>query len=116
MASGITMDWGYGAEGSFSFTTEVGGSWFWPEESEIPGLVAENLYSNIWLSLWRAYVHPRRLRGGGNGRLDPEERRDSLENTGIRGRPGVTVTIERRSIELTTRFTVERRAGGAPRA
>ncbi|MFH1682074.1 MAG: M14 family zinc carboxypeptidase [Candidatus Eisenbacteria bacterium] len=90
ITSGITIDWAYGADGVLSFTTEVGGSWFWPEESEIPGLVAENLYSNIYLTLVAgSYV---RLAGAavtggdGNGRLDPGETANllvTLENVGI---------------------------------
>lgn len=90
LASGITSDWAYGALGIYSFTTEVGGSWFWPEESEIPGLVAENLYSNIYLTLVAGtYVRlaDAAVTGGnGNGRLDPGETANllvTLENVGI---------------------------------
>ncbi len=49
--SGGCFDWSYGVAGLIAFTTEVGGSSFWPTDAEIPGLVAENIYSNIFLSL-----------------------------------------------------------------
>lgn len=44
LASGTTTDWLYAAHDVFSYTVEVGGSGFWPSESELPGLVAENLW------------------------------------------------------------------------
>ena len=42
--SGTTCDWMYGDQGILSVCIEVGGSHFWPQESELPGLVAENLW------------------------------------------------------------------------
>lgn len=81
IASGASVDYAYGEQVEkgkvFSFTTEVGGSGFWPQESEIPGLVAENLHSNIVLT--RAAGGYVRLDdvtvtgGDGNDRLDPGE-------------------------------------------
>ncbi len=51
--SGTTTDWAYGEQTSkpkiYSFCTEVDGSGFWPADSEIPGLVAENIPKNIYL-------------------------------------------------------------------
>ena len=51
--NGVSFDWGYGATNRhpriFSFTTEIGGSGFWPLESERDGLIAENLSANLYL-------------------------------------------------------------------
>ncbi len=51
--NGGAFDWGYGAtnehEKIFGFTTEIGGSGFWPLESERDGLIAENLPANLFL-------------------------------------------------------------------
>ncbi|MBN1826913.1 MAG: hypothetical protein JW958_11660 [Candidatus Eisenbacteria bacterium] len=88
VVSGSTCDWAYATKEVISFATEVGGSHFWPQESEIPGLVAENLYSNLTLA-WNAGSRAR-LAGAeadpsGNGRLDPGETADlvlSIENPG----------------------------------
>ncbi len=53
VCSGTTTDWAYGEQVSkpkvFSFCTEVGGSDFWPADSEVPGLVAENIPKNLYL-------------------------------------------------------------------
>jgi hypothetical protein len=94
LVSGGFLDYAYGETvekpSIYSFSTEVDGSGFWPQESEIPGLVAENLYSNIFL----AQVAGSSVRlgaldvvgGDGNGRLDPGETVDlvaALENAGV---------------------------------
>ncbi len=51
--NGDANDWGYGAVDAhqkiFAFTTEIGGSGFWPDPSERDGLIAENLPGNIYL-------------------------------------------------------------------
>ncbi|MEZ4655867.1 MAG: M14 family metallopeptidase, partial [Candidatus Eisenbacteria bacterium] len=51
--NGAAFDWGYGRDDLhpkiFGFTTEIGGSGFWPAESERDGLIAENLHSNLYL-------------------------------------------------------------------
>jgi len=51
--SGVTTDWAYGDTVAkpkiLSFTTEVGGSGFWPSASELDPLVEENLYSDLYL-------------------------------------------------------------------
>ena len=89
-ASGTTLDWSYDVKGTFSYTTEVGGSDFWPQESEIPGLVAGDIYSDIVLTLNAgSYVQIADMDvtgGDGNGRLDPGETADlfvTLENPGF---------------------------------
>jgi hypothetical protein len=79
--SGGAVDWGYGSVGEhpkiFAVSTEIGGSDFWPDPSEREGLIAENLYSNIYLCLVAGgYVELTGLEvtgGNGNGRLDPGE-------------------------------------------
>lgn len=79
--NGGSCDWGYGATTEhtkiFSFTTEFGGSDFWPLPSERDGLIAENLASNIYLcQIAGAYLALNSLAvsgGDGNGRLDPGE-------------------------------------------
>jgi hypothetical protein len=79
--NGGMFDWTYGDTTGkpkmYSFTTEVGGSGFWPNDSEIPGLVAENLNSDLYLiQIAGAYVSY----GGhtiaelkGPGQVDPGE-------------------------------------------
>jgi carboxypeptidase T len=47
---GDTMDWGYGELGIPSFTTELGGSGFFPSFAEIPGLWNENRGMLIYLA------------------------------------------------------------------
>lgn len=47
--NGDADDWYYFAKGVLSFTPEVGGSGFWPNASEIPGLVNENVPANLVL-------------------------------------------------------------------
>lgn len=79
--NGGAFDWGYGDTSQhdkiFSFTTEIGGSGFWPAPSERDGLIAENLHSNLYLcQIAGAYptVLSLAVQGGnGNGRLDPGE-------------------------------------------
>ena len=94
VVSGGCFDWCYGEQITkpkmISFTTEVGGSGFWPAQSEIPGLVAENLYSNIYLTLAAGvFVELAEVTvsgGDGNGRLDAGETVDlvvSLANMGV---------------------------------
>lgn len=54
LVSGGFIDWAYGEQTTkpriFSFTTEVGGSGFWPQFSEREGLLQENLHSMLYLS------------------------------------------------------------------
>jgi hypothetical protein len=104
-ASGGAFDWSYGEQAVkpkiFAFSTEIGGSGWWPAESERDQLVAENLPSDIhlmraagaWLSLESFAV----AGGDGNGRLDPGETVDlsvTLGNLGVlTGATGVTATL-----------------------
>jgi hypothetical protein len=92
--NGGFFDWAYGEQTTkpkiFSFTTEVGGSDFWPDPSERDGLIAENLYSVIYLAQIAgptASATSLAVSGGdGNGRLDPEETADllvTIENDGV---------------------------------
>ncbi|MCD4690031.1 immune inhibitor A, partial [bacterium] len=99
--SGTTTDWLYGAHGIWSVCIEVGGSGFWPLESEIPGLAAENLWPQQYMSrIAGAYLA---LEGtqfaGGNGDQEPDagETLDltvTIENQGIlAGASNVHVTL-----------------------
>ncbi|MCK4548176.1 MAG: immune inhibitor A [Candidatus Eisenbacteria sp.] len=93
--SGGTLDWSYGEQTTkpkaFSFTTEVSGSGFWPEDSEVAGLVDENLPANIYLvQAAGAYLEVAGIEiadhARGNDQLDPGESADitiTLENLGI---------------------------------
>jgi hypothetical protein len=94
IASGVAFDYAFGETTEkpkiYSFTTEVGGSGFWPLDSEIPGLVAENLYSNVYLAtVAGAFVTLSAVNvtgGNGNGRLDPGETANlviTAQNAGI---------------------------------
>jgi hypothetical protein len=79
--SGTTTDWAYGEQAAhpkvFSFCTEVDGSGFWPTDSEVPGLVAENIPVNYYLiKAAGAYLEvlSSALSGGdGDGVPDPGE-------------------------------------------
>lgn len=92
--NGGSFDWGYGETSQhtkiFGFTTEIGGSGFWPDPSERDPLIAENLASNLYLcqiagpnlELLSLTV----TGGDGNGRLDPGESVSlvaSLRNGGV---------------------------------
>jgi hypothetical protein len=92
--NGGNFDWMYGEQTLkakiFSFSTEFGGSGFWPDPSERDGLIAENMHSLIYLSQVAgpsASTTALAISGGdGNGRLDPGETVDLLatvKNTGI---------------------------------
>jgi hypothetical protein len=79
--NGGSLDWHYGATTEhpkiFAFTTEIGGSDFWPAQSEIDGLIAENLHSDIYVCQVAGPIvelAATQVTGGdGNGRLDPGE-------------------------------------------
>ncbi|MFH1688802.1 MAG: M14 family zinc carboxypeptidase [Candidatus Eisenbacteria bacterium] len=100
--SGTTCDWLYGALGCLSVCVEVGGSDFWPQESELPGLVAENLWpqqyatriSGSYLALRDTYT----LAGGNGDQIpDPGETLDlevTIDNQGIAvGATNVSITL-----------------------
>ena len=88
--SGTTFDWTYAELGTFSFCTEVDGSGFWPSNSEVPGLVAENLPKNLYL-MRQAGCHlglgELTLTGGnGDDKPDPGETLElvvTIENGGV---------------------------------
>lgn len=105
LASGGTFDWAYAEQTSkpkiYAYTTEVGGSAFWPAESERPGLLAENLYSNVVLTRAAGVslvLDTFEIAGGdANGRLDAGETADlvlTLRNFGVAANAtGVTMTL-----------------------
>ncbi len=100
--SGTTCDWFYGALGCLSLCIEVGGSDFWPDESELPGLRAENLWpmqyvtrvAGSYLALRDTYT----LAGGnGDQNPDPGETLDlqvTIDNQGVAaGATNVSITL-----------------------
>ncbi len=114
LASGGMLDWSYGDTTNHSeviaFTTEVGGTGFWPNESEIPQLLSEMLYPDIYLSLVAgSYVTAvATVISGGNGDsdLDPGETADltlTLDNKGVlvdANTVSVTVTSDDSYVEI----------------
>ncbi len=86
LASGGAFDWSYGDTLAkpriFAFSTEVGGSTWWPMDSEIPGLVAENLHSDLYLiriaGAYLGYAGHTITELKGPGQVDPGE---SIEMT-----------------------------------
>ncbi len=101
--SGTTCDWLYADQGVFSVCIEVGGSGFWPQESEIPGLRAENLYPQQYITRIAGMylgVVGEVLDDGpmGNGQPDPGETLDlivTVQNQGLSGSASdVAVTVE----------------------
>ncbi|MFH1865626.1 MAG: M14 family zinc carboxypeptidase, partial [Candidatus Eisenbacteria bacterium] len=100
--SGTTCDWFYGALGCLSLCIEVGGSDFWPDESELAGLRAENLWplqyvtrvAGSYLALRDTYT----LAGGnGDQNPDPGETLDlevTIDNQGVAvGATNVSITL-----------------------
>ncbi len=79
--NGDSFDWGYGETDQhqkiFALTTEIAGSGFWPQPSEVPGLISENLHSDIFLAqtagVYLSMTGSQVTGGDGNGRLDPGE-------------------------------------------
>jgi hypothetical protein len=81
--SGVTCDWSYGDTLSknkiYAFTTEVGGSGFWPFDHEISALCQENLHADLYLAqIAGVYfvcaghtIQDEKLKG--NGQVDPGE-------------------------------------------
>ncbi len=102
--SGVTTDYAYGDFGILSFCTEVDGSGFWPNDSEVPGLVAENIPKNLYLmkaaGCFLSLVDAQLSGGDGDGHPDPGETLDlvtTLHND------GVIADAENVSITLRTR-------------
>lgn len=88
--SGITTDWLYAEHDVWATCIEVGGSGFWPSESEIAGLNAENLWPQIYLTritgLYVGLTDQSLVGGNGNGKPDPGETLDltiSAENQSL---------------------------------
>jgi carboxypeptidase T len=95
LASGTTTDWLYGAHGVFSYTIEIGGTGFWPNESELPGLVEENLWpQRVMTRIAGDYlaVESTALTGGDeDGKPDAGETLDltvTIENQALTGAVG----------------------------
>jgi carboxypeptidase T len=92
LASGTTTDWLYGAHDVFSYTVEVGGSGFWPSDTELPGLVAENLWPQTVITRiagdYLALVDFDLTGGDGDGEPDAGETLDltvTVENQALSG-------------------------------
>ncbi|MDM7916763.1 MAG: M14 family zinc carboxypeptidase [Candidatus Eisenbacteria bacterium] len=102
IVSGGSIDWMYGDESEhariFSFSTEIGGSGFWPLESEREGLLQENLYSILYTTaIAGGFVTVADLTvSGGDGHLDPGDTIDlvaAVRNDGRDDVPGVTLRL-----------------------
>jgi carboxypeptidase T len=102
VCSGTTCDWMYGARDILSLCIEVGGSDFWPTEGELPGLRAENLWpqqyvtriAGSYLALRETYAL---IGGDGDGEPDAGETLDlavTIDNQGIAvGATNASVTL-----------------------
>jgi len=102
-ASGTTTDWFYGAHDCLSVCVEVGGSGFWPTESERYGLMAENLWPQQYATrIAGSYlaVRDNYTLSGGNGdqNPDPGETLDltlTVDNQGVAaGATNVSITLK----------------------
>jgi carboxypeptidase T len=99
--SGTTTDWLYAAHDIWATCIEVSGSDFWPLESEIDGLNAENLWPQIYLTritgLYVALADNALTGGNANGKPDPGETLDltvSVENQSLlASATNVTMTL-----------------------
>ncbi len=93
ICSGTTCDWLYGELGCLTVCVEVGGSGFWPAESELPGLVAENLWPQQYMTrIAGSYLALRDnyTLAGGNGDQNPAPG-ETLD---------LTVTIDNQSVAV----------------
>ncbi len=88
--SGTTTDWLYAEHDVWATCIEVSGSGFWPAESEIAGLNAENLWPQIYLTrtigLYVALADHELAGGNADGKPDPGETLDltvSAENQSL---------------------------------
>ncbi len=105
--NGGSFDWVYGATSEhpecLAFSNEIGGSGdgFWPDESRIPALFAENLFPSLYqVKAAGLYVQARTpavVGGDGDAILDPGETAGlafTLENLGVTvGASSVSVTL-----------------------
>jgi hypothetical protein len=96
LVSGSMTDWMYGAQSEhsriFSFSTEIGGSGFWPAQGERAGLLEENLQSILYTTqIAGGYVTvPSLVISGGDGRMDPGDTIDLLATAANQGLSDVT--------------------------
>jgi carboxypeptidase T len=103
-ATGTTTDWMYGVLGVPSVCVEVGGSDFWPTESELERLREENLWPQIYVSRivgpYLAVEGCSFVGGDGDQEPEPGEMLDlivTVENEGLaEAVSGVTVTLTTR--------------------
>jgi carboxypeptidase T len=105
VCAGTSMDWLYGEQQSkpkiYGFSTEVGGSDFWPTQAEVPGLVAENIPKNLYLIKvaggYPALTAATLSGGDGDGLPDPGETLSlvaTLQNQSVlKPALGVAVTL-----------------------
>ena len=98
--SGTTTDWAYAEHGVLSFCTEVDGSGFWPADSEVDGLVAENIPKNLYLmKIAGPYLTvTESLLSGGDGDQTPEAGETlnlvlTLHNEGVAQATNATLTL-----------------------
>lgn len=104
VCSGTTCDWFYGELGCLSMCVEVGGSDFWPQESELPGLSAENLWPQQYVTrIAGSYLALRDnyTLAGGNGDQNPDPG-ETLELTVTIDNQGVAAGATNVSIVLST--------------
>lgn len=103
--NGGSCDWHYGATTEhpkiMAFSTEVGGSDFWPQPSERDGLIAECLYSNIYITqvagAWLTVASSQVTGGDGNGRLDAGESVSlvlAVRNAGLSAATNVRASLD----------------------
>jgi hypothetical protein len=107
LVSGGMVDWAYGEQRTkgkiYAFTTEIGGTGFWPAPSERDGLLAQNLPSMLYLaeaagSAVRAEVSA--VNGeDGNGSLDPGE---TVELGLLVSNPGMLTTTGTVTLHLAS--------------
>ena len=106
--NGDAVDWSYGEqitkEKVFAVTSEVGGYWdgFWPDPSDIPALVSENLGANLflfkcagpWLVTTGQTIDD--SAGNGNGEIEAGETISidiEAVNAGIQDVSGISCTV-----------------------
>jgi len=101
--SGTTCDWAYDEHGVLSMCVEVGGTGFWPAESEIPGLRAECLWPQIYLTqVAGSYLSMAGLTmSGGDGDQDPEPG-EALEIAVTVGNDGVSESAQNVAVTLAS--------------
>ena len=101
--SGTTTDWMYDTVDILAMCIEVGGSDFWPLESEIPGLREENLWPQIYVTrMVGPYLSVADLTfTGGDGDQEPEPG-ETLDLTLVVTNDGVYDAVANASVTLQT--------------